>query len=923
MSVRLTIGVLSLLLVAGCAAHRSAPVATAHPSPTTNHATTLTPATRPQLEARAYLTLDEIEPKPLLEPMARPTTSTYSKPPLEALELYARARDALATNQRFTAVNLLEKAVRLDPYSAEPLRLLSRAYSSSGGSQTKAIEALKRAVELEPNDLRTQVSLARLYLMRSDTNSATTHLRLALQTRDYQTDEAGAAIADYFLARALQQQGYDRAAIDRYESLLRRLKRPTLAVRGDPELNDWASRPEAIHADLARLYEKRGDWEKALASWRVVEEQDGDDFDARLHEVNMLVNLGRRDEALRSASETIRRAGATPRSLELLRDVCRRLGNEEAAFDELRQLQRDRPNDRSVLFALSDLLAASNREAEAEQLLGRAARQSFDPETVRKLFRFYADRHRAPAAMSLLIEAAAAKPEQTSELANLASELTQVTRADQLRAGEIEKLDVPPSCQAAKEYFIATVAFSGTSQREGLGRDALERALKHDPPFAPAFRLAMVRILTRTDTDVDQRIRAADALVESVRSRGNAPLADELSGMSLSRQNNREDAAAAAFERAIKGYRESPPPPDLLMMYADFLQASGNTARMEQVLWRVISDHPTYPDSYERLVRYHSQKGAPAAAINVLQKWLSADPGNVNARVGEVDFLTGSGQVNEGLRGLAELVRQNPENRFVLAQASARYEALGRAPQFVQLLEEIRARQPQNVAIAEQLVEYYATQQRLPEATRVADAAKAACATQPRALYYIAQLYNRVRQKDESLSTLENVLRLAPDDPGANNDLGYTWADDGKNLDRAERMIRHAVEAEPDNVSFLDSLGWVLYKRGSFEEAKHYLQQAIAGTDGPVDPVVLDHLGDTLYRLHDPSAAVSHWKRSLEQLGAIDRDDTATLRPALQDKLRQADQGQPVKVAPSLGGSTTDPVGAPDRPARAQSGGER
>jgi tetratricopeptide (TPR) repeat protein len=916
---RHVISLVAVLVIGGCAApHRAAPTSSTAAAPTTR-ALTVAPATRPQLDPKAYLALDEIEPRPVLAPMATPTTSTYTKPPLEALELYARARDALAANQRFTAVNLLEKAVRIDPYSAEPLRLLSRAYSLSGASQAKAIEVLKRAAELEPNDLRTQVSLARLYLMRNDAASATTHLRLALQTRDYQTDDAGAATADYFLARAVQQQGYDRAAIDRYESLLRRLKRPTLSVRGDPEANDWASRPEAIYADLARLYEKRGDWERALANWRAVEEQDSDDFDARVHEVNMLVNLGRRDDALRSASDTVRRAGATPRALELLRDVCRRLGDEEAAFQELRQLQREKPNDRSVLFALSDLLAVSNRESEAEQLLSRAARQSFDSETVRKLYRFYADRHRSTAAMTLLIEAAAAKPDQTSELLNLASDLTQPTRSDQLRAGEIERLHVPKTCEAAKQFFTAAVAFSLISQREGLGRDALERSMKPDPPFAPAFRLAMVRILARPEIDVDQRIRQADALVDSVRARGDTGLADELAGMSLARQNNREGDASAAFERAIKAYRNGPPPPDLLMTYADFLQLSGNTNRMEQTLWRVISDYPTFADTYDRLMRFHAQRNAPAAAINVLQRWLAADPTNVEARLAEAEFLITSGQVNEGLRGLAELVRQNPEGRLALVRAGRMYQQVGRAPQFVQLLEEIRSRQPKNIAVAEQLVEIYATQQRLPEATRIADATKAACAGEPRSLYYVAQLYNRVRQKEQSQGTLEEVLRLAPDDPGANNDLGYTWADDGKNLERAERMIRHAVEAEPDNPSFLDSLGWVLYKRGSFEEARHYLQQSAAGSDGPADPVVLDHLGDTLYRLHDLSGAVSHWKRSLEQLsGGIDRDDLAALRPSLQDKLRQADQGQPVKVAPSLGGSTTDPVGAPDRPARAE-----
>ena len=54
---------------------------------------------------------------------------------------------------------------------------------------------------------------------------------------------------------------------------------------------------------------------------------------------------------------------------------------------------------------------------------------------------------------------------------------------------------------------------------------------------------------------------------------------------------------------------------------------------------------------------------------------------------------------------------------------------------------------------------------------------------------------------------LEEVLAEDPDDPSVNNDLGYLYADQGKNLEKAEKMIRKAVEAEPDNDAYQDSMG--------------------------------------------------------------------------------------------------------------------
>ena len=70
-----------------------------------------------------------------------------------------------------------------------------------------------------------------------------------------------------------------------------------------------------------------------------------------------------------------------------------------------------------------------------------------------------------------------------------------------------------------------------------------------------------------------------------------------------------------------------------------------------------------------------------------------------------------------------------------------------------------------------------------------------------------------------------------PTTPGVNNDLGYLYADQGKNLEKAEAMIRKAVQEEPDNCAYLDSLGWVLFKRGKVKEAVEPLEKAVKNLD--------------------------------------------------------------------------------------------
>ena len=121
----------------------------------------------------------------------------------------------------------------------------------------------------------------------------------------------------------------------------------------------------------------------------------------------------------------------------------------------------------------------------------------------------------------------------------------------------------------------------------------------------------------------------------------------------------------------------------------------------------------------------------------------------------------------------------------------------------------------------------------------------------------------RIDQKQKSEQVLAEVLRVDPTHAAACNDLGFSWAEQGMNLDEAEILVRRAVESEPQNASFLDSMGWVLYKLGRFQEAKGFLDRAVDGAlpASEVDPVVLDHRGDVQYRLGDRLAAGTDWTR--------------------------------------------------------------
>ena len=141
--------------------------------------------------------------------------------------------------------------------------------------------------------------------------------------------------------------------------------------------------------------------------------------------------------------------------------------------------------------------------------------------------------------------------------------------------------------------------------------------------------------------------------------------------------------------------------------------------------------------------------------------------------------------------------------------------------------------------------------------------------------YLLSNVYAAAKQMAKSEEQLEFILKLDPDYAPANNDLGYIWADQGKNLKEAEVLVRRALEDDRrarkdksraddhDNAAYVDSLGWVLFRQGKMEEAKIELERAARLPNGD-DPVIHDHLGDVYFRLKQLAAARAAWRKSAE-----------------------------------------------------------
>jgi tetratricopeptide (TPR) repeat protein len=123
--------------------------------------------------------------------------------------------------------------------------------------------------------------------------------------------------------------------------------------------------------------------------------------------------------------------------------------------------------------------------------------------------------------------------------------------------------------------------------------------------------------------------------------------------------------------------------------------------------------------------------------------------------------------------------------------------------------------------------------------------------------YFRGICYERAKQWPKAEVDLKKSLELYPDQPHVLNYLGYSWIDQGVNLDEGMRMIKRAVEQRADDGYIVDSLGWAYYRLGDMEEAVKHLERAVELK--PEDPTINDHLGDAYWRVGRVLEAQFQW----------------------------------------------------------------
>jgi tetratricopeptide (TPR) repeat protein len=131
------------------------------------------------------------------------------------------------------------------------------------------------------------------------------------------------------------------------------------------------------------------------------------------------------------------------------------------------------------------------------------------------------------------------------------------------------------------------------------------------------------------------------------------------------------------------------------------------------------------------------------------------------------------------------------------------------------------------------------------------------------AYFQLGALHDEAKNKEQSVANMKRAIELNPKNAAALNYLGYTWAEMGVRLDEAEQLIQRALQIEPNDGFYIDSLGWVYFQKGDYTSAVEQLERAVAITVD--DPTIIEHLGDAYVKVEKFDRALVSYREAIEK----------------------------------------------------------
>jgi tetratricopeptide (TPR) repeat protein len=562
---------------------------------------------------------------------------------------------------------------------------------------------------------------------------------------------------------------------------------------------------------------------------------------------------------------------------EDLTDLYIQSGQLARAVTEAEDLLKKNPDNldaRRVLGRIyARMIGDGNTGKIDEKMLNKSIEQfsmvtSKDPKDVESwltLGRLYRVSHKSPEAEKAFRQALAVDPDNDEALTGLAMVYSDLgdtkSAAEMLRRAGDKHPDV--------NTFARLAGFYENMRDFADAAEAWKKAI----PLAQESEQHKLQMQLGLDLVAAHKLDDALALYSSLQKDDEKDVEIPWELTEIYRQKGQFDKAHEQLDKAKLLAGDSP---DVRYSEVNLLDAEGKTdaaiTALSGMLEDTLKSNPSDAEKarraqlYERLGMLYRASNKTDKAIAAFRQIASiesdAAPG---AAVEVVETLRMAHNLKAALQEAEAALKKFPEDKGIIVEHA---EILGDLNRTDEAVSEIRGvmKGEKDRELLLMISQIYEKGKKFKEeAQALDDAASLSSTTEQKAGVEFARgaMFERMKNYDAAEAAFRKVIADQPDNAGALNYLGYMLADNNVKLDEAQKLIARAVELDPQNGAYLDSLGWVYYRQNRLDQAEDNLRKAIERMS--TDATVHDHLGDVYLKEGKVKEAITQWQASLNE----------------------------------------------------------
>lgn len=347
-------------------------------------------------------------------------------------------------------------------------------------------------------------------------------------------------------------------------------------------------------------------------------------------------------------------------------------------------------------------------------------------------------------------------------------------------------------------------------------------------------------------------------------------------------QMNRMEEAKEVLKSALKKNRRNP---KTLIMLSDIYRSESQWDSMAVMLKDIMSDTLVSADSKLTVARYmyshfKQNSGNPDvrdATGTVLEQFRQTEHDFGQAHEMSAEFYVQTKQNELALDALEKTTELMPSSDSAWRQRLQLLLSAGKTKEAIAAGEKAAEEIPQDAIILYFLGNAYLTNGDNAKAVeRLVEAADLPARKQLKSsiLGSLGDAYAGLERWDEVFESYEKSLEMDSGNPVVLNNYAYFLSLREKELKKAQQMAQKALELDPENPSYLDTMGWIYFKQEDFEKARKYIKASL--DSGRESAEVMEHMGDVMDKLNKPDEAKLWWEKALE---------TDSTRTYLKDKI--------------------------------------